>query len=144
MQAVLDGRCTAGVSGELANVPPVFSYEPMFRVPLVHVTSPGHPLAKYGRPIPTSEAAPPHSTRYVLTDRSTLSAGQELGIMSARTWRLADLGAKHAFLRAGLGWGGMPEESVRSDLARGSLVRLVLEDAPPERFCRVHAHGIPH
>jgi DNA-binding transcriptional LysR family regulator len=54
--------------------------------------------------------------------------------MSARTWRLADLGAKHAFLRAGLGWGGMPEESVRSDLARGSLVKLVLEDAPPAGF----------
>jgi DNA-binding transcriptional LysR family regulator len=82
--------------------------------------------------LPASELL--HHIQLVLTDRSTLSAGQELGIMSARTWRLADLGAKHAFLRAGLGWGGMPEESVRSDLARGSLVRLVIEDAPPAGF----------
>lgn len=54
--------------------------------------------------------------------------------MSARTWRLADLGAKHAFLRAGLGWGSMPEESVRSDLADGSLVRVLIEDAPRGGF----------
>jgi DNA-binding transcriptional LysR family regulator len=132
LQTLLDGRCTVGVSGELANVPPVFSYEPMFKVPLIHVTSPQHPLAKYGGPIPASELL--HHIQLVLTDRSTLSAGQELGIMSARTWRLADLGAKHAFLRAGLGWGGMPEESVRSDLARGSLVRLAIEDAPRAGF----------
>jgi DNA-binding transcriptional LysR family regulator len=132
MQTVLDGRCAVGLSGELANVPPVFSYEPMLKVPLIHVTSPRHPLAKYGRPIPTSELI--HHIQLVLTDRTTLSAGQELGIMSARTWRLADLGAKHAFLRAGLGWGGMPEELVRSDLARGSLVRIFLEDTPPAGF----------
>jgi DNA-binding transcriptional LysR family regulator len=129
MQAVLDGRCTVGVSGELANVPPVFSREPLVRVPLIHVTSPRHPLAKYGRPIPTSELI--KHIQLVLTDRSTLSAGQELGVFSARTWRLADLGAKHAFLRAGLGWGGMPEELVRADLARGSLVKIIVEDAPP-------------
>lgn len=132
LQTVLDGRSTVGLSGELANVPPVFTYEPMLRVPLIHVTSPRHPLAKYGRPVPTSELI--HHIQLVLTDRSTLSAGQELGIMSARTWRLADLGAKHAFLRAGLGWGSMPEESVRSDLARGSLVRVVIEDAPRAGF----------
>jgi DNA-binding transcriptional LysR family regulator len=129
MQAVLDGRCTVGVSGELANVPPVFSREPLLRVPLIHVTSPRHPLAKYTRPIPTSELV--KHIQLVLTDRSALSAGQELGIYSPRTWRLADLGAKHAFLRAGLGWGGMPEELVRSDLSRGSLVKIILEDAPP-------------
>lgn len=132
MQAVLDGRCTVGVSGELANVPPVFSKEPMLKVPLIHVTSPRHPLAKYGRPVPASELA--KHIQLVLTDRSTLSAGQELGVMSTRTWRIADLGAKHAFLRAGLGWGGMPEEVVRSDLARGSLVRVILEDAPSAGF----------
>src|SRR5438309_8177420 len=47
----------------------------------------------------------------VLTDRSELSQGKEFGVFSANTWRLADLGAKHAFLRAGLGWGGMPVDA---------------------------------
>jgi DNA-binding transcriptional LysR family regulator len=128
MQTVLDGRCTLGVSGQLAIVPARFIEEPVLKVPLIHVTSPRHPLAAYGRPVPAGELA--KHIQLVLTDRSTLSKGQELGVLSPRTWRLADLGAKHAFLRAGLGWGGMPAELVQSDLARGSLVKIVIEDAP--------------
>ena len=44
------------------------------------------------------------------------------------SWRLADLGAKHAFLRAGLGWGAMPVGVIEADLANGSLVKIKLED----------------
>jgi DNA-binding transcriptional LysR family regulator len=128
MQAVLDKRCTLGVSGELAMIPPLFTEEHLLKVSLIHVTSPRHPLASYNRPIPSGELA--KHIQLVLTDRSTLSKGQELGVLSPRTWRLADLGAKHAFLRAGLGWGGMPADLVQSDLSRGSLVRIVPEDAP--------------
>ena len=108
--------------------PPLFTQEPILRVPLVHVTSPRHPLATYGRPIPTTELT--KHIQLVLTDRSTMTQGRDLGVLSQRTWRLADLGAKHAFLRAGLGWGSMPEELVRADLSRGSLVRIIVEDAP--------------
>jgi DNA-binding transcriptional LysR family regulator len=128
MQAVLDERCTLGLSGELALVPPRFTQEPVLTVRLIHVASPRHPLAAYGRPVPAGELA--KHVQLVLTDRSTLSNGQDLGVLSQRTWRLADLGAKHAFLRAGLGWGGMPVELVQADLARGSLVKIVAEDAP--------------
>src|SRR6516162_9079545 len=93
IQPVLDGRCTLAISGELAFVPPQFSKEPLLEVTLVHVTSPGHPLATYGRPIPSSELA--KHIQLVLTDRSTLSKGKEFGVLSPRTWRLANLGAKH-------------------------------------------------
>jgi DNA-binding transcriptional LysR family regulator len=132
IQPVLDGRCTLAVSGELALVPTQFSQEPLLQVPLVHVVSPRHALASYGGPIPSSELA--KHIQLVLTDRSTLSKGKEFGVLSPRTWRLADLGAKHAFLRAGLGWGSMPAERVQSDLARGILVKIVAADAPPGGF----------
>jgi DNA-binding transcriptional LysR family regulator len=52
---------------------------------------------------------------------------KDLGVFSSRTWRLSDLGAKHAFLLAGLGWGGMPLDVVEGDLASGALVPLALE-----------------
>jgi len=132
IQPVLDGRCTLAVSGGLALVPPQFSQEPLLQVPLVHVVSPRHALASYAGPIPSSELA--KHIQLVLTDRSTLSKGKEFGVLSPRTWRLADLGAKHAFLRAGLGWGGMPAERVQSDLARRTLVKIVAADAPPGGF----------
>jgi len=51
-------------------------------------------------------------------------------VMSPQVWRLADLGAKHAFLRAGLGWGSMPLHMVEQDLTDGSLVALRLKAHP--------------
>ncbi|HWZ63477.1 MAG TPA: LysR family transcriptional regulator [Steroidobacteraceae bacterium] len=129
MQSIIDGRSTIGFAGELASAPAaLFTKEPLVKVPLIHVTSPRHPLAGYRGPIPASELT--RHIQLVLTDRSAMSRGQDLGVLSARTWRLADLGAKHAFLRAGLGWGGMPLDLVQHDLARGTLVKIVAEDAP--------------
>src|SRR6202035_4220927 len=118
-QPVLDGRCTLAISGGLALVPPQFSQEPLLQVPLVHVTSPRHPLASYGPLISSSELA--KHVQLVLTDRSTLSKGKEFGVLSPRTWRLADLGAKHAFLRAGRGGRGAPAELVRDGLTGRTL-----------------------
>jgi DNA-binding transcriptional LysR family regulator len=64
----------------------------------------------------------------VLTDRSTLTEDRVFGVMGVKSWRLADLGSKHALLLAGIGWGNMPEPMVRDDLAAGRLKRL----DPPE------------
>ena len=68
----------------------------------------------------------------VLTDRSALTQGREFGVFSPKTWRLADLSAKHAFLRAGLGWGGMPLWAVQADLDAGVLTRLAIQDMDPD------------
>jgi len=66
----------------------------------------------------------------VLTDRSTLSEGRSFGVLSPLTWRLADLGAKLEFLRAGFGWGHMPFPLVQDALARKELVRIRAEGVP--------------
>ena len=66
----------------------------------------------------------------VLTDRTTLSEGKSFGVLSPLIWRLADLGAKHAFLKAGLGWGHMPMHMVKADLDSGALVRIRVEGNP--------------
>ena len=63
----------------------------------------------------------------VLTDRSALTQGRDFGVLSVKSWRLADLGAKHALLLAGLGWGNMPKPMVKDDIKRGRLVRLEIE-----------------
>jgi DNA-binding transcriptional LysR family regulator len=83
-------------------------------------------LASLKGPIPARVLA--RHRQLVLTDRSELSKGKDFGVFSANTWRLADLGAKHAFLRAGLGWGGMPVDVIETDLADGSLVKIRIED----------------
>jgi DNA-binding transcriptional LysR family regulator len=132
IQPILDGRCAFGVLGALPLLPPEFTKEHLLDVRIIHVVAPSHPLAAYKGSIPTAELV--NHVQLVLSDRSTLSAGRDLGVMSPRTWRLADLGAKHAFLRAGLGWGGMPTELVRSDIAQGLLVEITADDTPPGGF----------
>mgnify|MGYP002141590272 CR=1 FL=1 len=59
--------------------------------------------------------------------RSTLTEGRDFGVLSVKSWRLADLGAKHALLLAGLGWGNMPKPMINEDLKRGRLVALKVE-----------------
>jgi DNA-binding transcriptional LysR family regulator len=72
----------------------------------------------------------------VLTDRSTLTEGREFSVISPRTWRLADLGAKHALLVEGIGWGNMPLHLVAEEIAQGRLVQLHLPENPPLDYIR--------
>ena len=76
----------------------------------------------------------------VLTDRSPLTRGKDFAVSSPHTWRLADLGAKLALLREGIGWGNMPLPMIGADLSSGTLVRLDMPDDPGGlfRFFAVH------
>ena len=98
---VLDGRAVLGISGPLSVGIDALDRAYAGKVPLVPVAAPGHPLAA-GRVPPG--AAREH-VQLVLTDRSPLTDGRDFSVLSARTWRLADLGAKHALLKQGIGWG---------------------------------------
>ncbi|HHE8492003.1 TPA: LysR family transcriptional regulator [Enterobacter ludwigii] len=128
LKPLLAGNCRVAIIGSLPDVPTGCASEFLLSVPAVAVVSPDHPLAKMAGPIlrPVMENA----VQLVLADRSSLTAGRNFGVMSAKTWRLGDMGAKHAFLRAGLGWGYMPLPMVEDDLANGRLVILNLEMQP--------------
>ena len=123
---ILDGRCTLALVASLPTLPPDLVREPLWSVQMIFVASPHHPLAAFGGPIPTDMLS--DHVQLVLTDRSTLSKDREFAVFSPKTWRLADLGAKHAFLRSGLGWGGMPLHLVGDDLASGALVQISIDD----------------
>jgi len=129
IQPVLDGRCGFGIVGSLPLLPPSLAVERLSAVVLRMVAAREHPLAAISGVIPKSELA--RHVQLVLTDRSELSAGREFGVLSPTTWRFADLGAKHAFLLNGLGWGSMPLLAVQEDIASGRLVELLIEDGPP-------------
>lgn len=129
-QPVLDGRASFGVVGSLPLVPASLTGERLSGVTMVMVAAQEHPLARLEGPISRAELN--KHVQLVLTDRSTLSAGREFGVISSSTWRLADLFAKHAFLLDGVGWGSMPMHAVAADIAKGRLVRLSVEDMPSD------------
>jgi DNA-binding transcriptional LysR family regulator len=132
LQPVLDGRCAFAVMGSLPDAPPELVRERLISLRMVMVAASSHPLAGHVGPVPTEELQ--RHVQLVLTDRSPLTQGREFGVISPKTWRLADLGAKHAFLRAGLGWGGLPWPLIQPELAAGTLVEIPLEDAPAGGF----------
>jgi DNA-binding transcriptional LysR family regulator len=125
IKPVLDRHCSIGVIGTLPLVPDELQSEPLVNVPFVTVVSPSHPLAQTRGVVSTSALA--KYVQLVLTDRTVLSEGRNFGVLSPLTWRLADLGAKHAFLKAGLGWGHMPLHMVNADLDSGALAKIRVE-----------------
>ncbi len=128
---VLDGTASVGLSGPLALEAEGIEAMAAGSTEMVPVAAPGHPLAQLD-PIPPG--APRDHVQLVLSDRSRLTEGRDFGVVSRKTWRLADLSAKHALLREGVGWGNMPLPLVREDLAKGALVRLNLPDRGSEIY----------
>ncbi|MHA6684751.1 LysR family transcriptional regulator [Mesorhizobium sp. A556] len=118
-ELVLDGTCMIGLLQLAFSDMALLKRFQLLSVDLVSVVAPGHPLAEIDGPIETHVLH--DHVQLVLTDRSTQTAGRDYGVLSARTWRLADLGAKHSMLLAGLGWGNMPAHLVETDIAQGRL-----------------------
>jgi DNA-binding transcriptional LysR family regulator len=139
---VLDGRADLGLAGPVAARIAGLERRVAGCVLLVPVAAPDHPLARadHGRP-----GAGRDHVQLVLTDRSALTEGRDFAVVSPQTWRLSDLGAKHALLREGIGWGNMPLPMIEADLVAGTLVRLAMPDAPGGlyRFSAIHRPEAP-
>lgn len=128
---VLDQRASVGVSGPLAAGVPDIERIGAGAVAMVPVAAPDHPLGRMERIAP---GAGRDYTQLVLSDRSAFTDGRDYAVISPKTWRLADLGAKHALLREGIGWGNMPLPMIEADLVAGTLVRLAMPDFPGSRY----------
>jgi DNA-binding transcriptional LysR family regulator len=122
-EQVLEGRSSLGVLSPLVARHPAMIFKGISpQVQLTIVAAPCHPLAAWEGVIPVEELS--RHVQLVLTDRSTLLAGQDFGVLSPQTWRIGDLGAKLAMLRAGFGWGSMPLHMIGDDLNARRLVRI--------------------
>src|SRR5271165_1973926 len=118
-ELILDGTCMIGFLSLYFSDLVLLKRFPLLTIELVPVVAPNHPLAALDGPI---DARVLHQhVQLVLTDRSSLTTGRDHGVLSGRTWRLADLGAKQSMLLAGLGWGNMPSHLVQDDIAQGRL-----------------------
>lgn len=126
LDAVLDGTADIGF---VISFPPYLDHvtsHALSDIELIRVAAPGHPLASLQREQgkgPSEEDLGGH-LQLVLTNRTARADSQDRGVFSNRTWRLADLGAKHAMLLTGIGWGSMPFHMVEADLAAGRLVEF--------------------
>lgn len=128
-QRVLDGRATLGVvspGGLVAGL----ERKVLSPIRMVPVVSPRHPLASIKGAITMKRFA--DAIQIVLSERNDAGIADQ-GVLSPRTWRVADLHTKHMMLRAGLGWGNLPEHLVRQDLRNGKLVQIEAEAWGPDQ-----------
>jgi DNA-binding transcriptional LysR family regulator len=116
---VTDGTCAIGLLPSNIAELTTLHLTPLTTIDFRPVVSPLHPLASIQGTIE------PHVLRQhvqlVLTDASTLTTAKDWGVLSSRTWRLADLGVKKSMLLAGLGWGNMPAHMVEDEIKDGRL-----------------------
>ncbi|NVZ53680.1 LysR family transcriptional regulator [Pseudomonas sp. B6002] len=120
-ERVVSGGAIIGVSGPMNEGIDGVERIGVGSVELIPVAAPQHPLALSAANAP---GASRELTQLVLSDRSLLTKDRDFAVLSNRTWRLADLGAKHMLLREGIGWGNMPAPMVEEDLSSGRLVQL--------------------
>jgi DNA-binding transcriptional LysR family regulator len=125
-QLVQAGIAGIGIGGAQHTKVPGIEHVDVGGFAMIPVAAPDHPLAQ------ESPRRPGEARRHrqlILTVRSSFAEEQDVAVFGNETWRLTDLGAKHALLLAGSGWGFMPEPAVQQDLAAGRLVQLDLPDA---------------
>jgi DNA-binding transcriptional LysR family regulator len=122
---VLDRVATIGVAGPLVTIDGIEKIS-IGSVHMIPVAAPGHPLASAEENQP---GAGREHVQLVLTDRSEFTKGRDMAVVGTSTWRLADLSSKYMLLKAGIGWGNMPEPMIRDDLLAGRLVYLDMPDS---------------
>jgi DNA-binding transcriptional LysR family regulator len=128
LDPVLNRCCTVGVVGSWSLAPPQLTYRALLTVRLPTVVSSRHPLASYRGPIPLGVLD--KYVQLIHSDSADVSRALVTVPQHPRVWRVSHLGAKLAFLRAGLGFGALPMHLIEADLANRTLVQVVREDAP--------------
>src|SRR5882757_8044538 len=130
IEPVLDGRCAIGIVGSWALIPPQLTHEVLLSVRVFMVVSPKHPLASRRGRIPAPVLAEHIKISHIdPNDMTGLFVASRP--KHAKIWRLSHLGAKLAFLRAGLGFGSMPLHTIEAELASGALIEITSDQAPP-------------
>jgi DNA-binding transcriptional LysR family regulator len=119
-ERVLKGSATLGVVSPLGFAPGL-ERQMLAPIRMLPVVGREHPLAQHRGPIPTAVLA--SAVQIVLSERGERGVADQ-AVLSPRTWRVGDLHTKHALLRAGLGWGNLPEHLVREEVERGELVTI--------------------
>lgn len=120
---VIDGSATIGVASPMG-VAAGLERKVLTTIQMVPVVAPQHPLAALRKPISTAQLR--DAIQLVLSELHG-EGHPDQAVLSSRTWRVRDLHTKHALLRAGLGWGNLPEHLVRDDLRARRLVAIRVE-----------------
>jgi len=115
---VLSGAATLGIVSP-AGMPQGIEGRVMAPIRMIPVVSAEHPLARSEARIPE-----PHFVEHVQVMLADLRDEYVPEPSPLRRLCVGDLATQHAFVRAGLGWGSLPEHVVAEDLRMKRLVAI--------------------
>ena len=107
-------------------LPDIMERRHVARVSLVTVAAASHPLARMTGQL-DDESLQDYS-QIVLSEMREAVAGSDVRVTAHNTWRVTDLPTQHALIRAGVGWGSLPDALVAEDIVVGRIVRLQIAD----------------
>lgn len=126
-ERVFDDTCQLAVVGPAAETRDLVRHH-VTSVRMLPCVGRDHPLARVRGKLGAAQLV--DQVQIVLSERGQQRVPDQ-AVLSQRTWRVADLSTKHELIRAGLGWGNLPEHLVREDLSRRRLVLIRPEAWPP-------------
>lgn len=119
LDSVRSGGSTLGIVSGIVQLGHEFESRQLSDAELVAVAAPEYPLATLPGPIELAQLRGHH--QIVWTRESPTTDAPDYGVHALDTWHVTDLETKLRLLRAGLGWGSMPNHMVREDLRAGTL-----------------------
>lgn len=103
---------------------------PIGSITIRPVASPGFPSAD--RPGIKSRREMQGYTQVIVSGTGGKDYDQSRDLLSGgQRWTVSDFQAKKSIIKAGLGWGGIPEHLMAEELTSGELVPLAIEGYPP-------------
>jgi DNA-binding transcriptional LysR family regulator len=129
---VLRHEVDVGIAGGLASGQRDLVARRIGQNQIVPVAAPFHPLARAGESVPAVLVR--EHFQIVVSDPTEWMQGRDFHVHAFDTWRVTDVGTKHALILAGLGWGGLPRWMVEDDIREGRLAALSLEPYPPSDY----------
>jgi DNA-binding transcriptional LysR family regulator len=124
VEAVANGTAIVGFGGAVVRKDNLVIAERIGESFMIPVAAADHRLGKLKGQLTLSDVR--DETQLVVSDVSGLTKGRDFNVLSIKTWRVSEFTTKHLFIRAGLGWGGLPVPMVQDDVRDGTLVHLDL------------------
>jgi DNA-binding transcriptional LysR family regulator len=122
---LLVGAAGAGPSGG------GYSAMPIATVKFLFVVAPDHPLAAAQAPLSKADLGAHRAV--AVSDSARQLQARTVGLLFGQnTLAVPDMHTKHAFQRAGLGFGFLPSTWVQDDVAQGRLIVKEVEEPKPD------------
>ncbi len=131
-EAILQGQADLAIS---PLVPVGFLGDPLMRLRAIAVAHPDHPLHKLGRPL-TNRDLRAHR-HLVVRESGTRRGTRALSVEAAQRWTVSHLATSIQAARMGYGFAWYPEDTIREELAAGTLKPLPLREGG-ERFAELY------